>query len=80
MLLCQILVSTIYGKLQKRLYKTIGLKYQLQNGMIKLNHLSDHYLYLNLYQTNIDLADCHLTLHLVCSGIFGINKYLRAIF
>ena len=42
MLAYQILASTTRGKLQKKLYKKIDLKYQLQRLIINLNLLMHH--------------------------------------
>ena len=45
MLLYQILIFTIHGKLLKSHIRIINLKYQLQHGMKNLNYLMDHILY-----------------------------------
>ena len=44
-LLYQILVFSIHGKMQKSHIRIINLKYQLQHGMKNLNYLMDHVLY-----------------------------------
>ena len=45
MLVYQILVSTIDGKIWKNNMKTMNLKYQLQRGIKNLNYLMDHILH-----------------------------------
>ena len=49
MLLYQILAYTIHGKILKSYTKTIMLKCQLQRGIIILNDLMNHILYLTLF-------------------------------
>ena len=41
MLLCQILATTIYGKILKSHIKTTNLKYLIQRRMIILNYIMD---------------------------------------
>ena len=45
MLLYQILVFVIHGKIQKRHTKIINQKYQIHHGMKKLNYIKDHIMY-----------------------------------
>ena len=55
MLLYQILLFTIHGKIEKSLTKIINLKYQLQYGMKSLNYLMDHILY-HIFQTILSIS------------------------
>ena len=45
MLLYQILVFIIHGKIQKSHAKIINKKYQINHGMKKLNYMKDHIMY-----------------------------------
>ena len=49
MLLYQILIFTIHGKILKNVTRIKNLKYQLQHGMWNLKYLMDHVLYRRLF-------------------------------